>query len=243
MADTTAPQVNETTTAAFDIDLPFTAYDEAHPLHFSSRPFKTIDGFWYIIGSSLPLWKPKKNVVIRYIPHPGASPDEVKFTDEIRSESRSKPAPAQPVQATDLAAKWQSEEGFINKLFGIKGTNNLQKHAKNGASYQWTGNGLLKFFHSKWQVIGYGPYDLTDTSRTKFDWIVTYFEKTPATPAGIDLYVRDPRQMPESTYNAVIDKMKQLKEKYAQDSDPKRRKLAEELSKLASETFDVPHDV
>ncbi len=44
----------------------------------------------YIVGSSLPLWKPKKNVVIRYIPHPNAGADEVKFTDEIRSEPRSK---------------------------------------------------------------------------------------------------------------------------------------------------------
>ncbi|SNX83018.1 uncharacterized protein MEPE_01724 [Melanopsichium pennsylvanicum] len=228
---------------AFDIDLPFTSYDSSHPLDFSSRPHELIDGFWYIVGSSLPLWKSKKNVVIRYIPHPNATSDEVKFTDEIRSESRSKPAPAQTFQPDEVHHKWQSEQGFTNKLFGIKGTNVLQNNAKNGASYQWTGNGLLKFFHSKWQVIGYGPYDLTDNSRTKFDWVVTYFEKTLATPAGIDLYVRDPRQMPPMTYNAVIEKIKELNEKYTQDHDPQREKLAEELSKLATEFFDIPHDV
>lgn len=127
MTDANAGQVE-----AFDIDLPFTSYDEANPLHFSSRPCDVIDGFWYIVGSSLPLWKPKKNVVIRYIPHPGASPDEVKFTDEIRSESRSKPAATETIQASELHAKWKQEEGFMNKVFGIKGTNVLQKDAKNG---------------------------------------------------------------------------------------------------------------
>lgn len=240
MTDTTAGKVNQ---SAFDIDLPFTSYPDTHPLDFSSRPDKVIDGFWYITGSSLPLWKPKKNVIIRYIPHPGASSSEVKFTDEIRSENRSKAAPAQSTPASGLADKWKSEEGITNKLFGIKGTNVLQKDAKNGASYQWTGNGLLRFFHSKWQVIGYGPYDLTDTSRTKFDWVVTYFEKTPATPSGIDVYVRDPRDMSKETYREILEQMKGLKARYAQDPDAKRRQLAEEITKLAQECFEVPHDL
>lgn len=119
--------------SAFDIDLPFTSYDSTHPLHFTSRPDESIDGFWYIIGSSLPLWKSKKNVVIRYIPHPNPSGDEVKFTDEIRSDARSKTASSQDiVPPTDLAAKWKNEQGLMNKFFGIKGTNLLQKDAKNG---------------------------------------------------------------------------------------------------------------
>ena len=126
----TAPASEQT---AFDIDLPFTSYDEAHPLHFTSRPDKVIDGFWYIIGSSLPLWKSKKNVVIRYISPPNPAGDEVKFTDEIRSDARSQPANSHDiVPPTDLDSKWKGEAGFTNKLFGIKGTNVLQKDAKNG---------------------------------------------------------------------------------------------------------------
>ena len=132
MPNTAAAEQVDARASAFDIDLPFTSYDETHPLHFSSSPFKAIEGFWYIVGSSLPLWKSKKDVVIRYIPHTGTGGDEVRFSNEIRSESRSKPAPAQNVQPADLPAKWKSEEGFMNKLFGIKGTNVLQKDAKNG---------------------------------------------------------------------------------------------------------------
>lgn len=131
MTDTTPP-AQVSTASTFDIDLPFTSYDASHPLHFSARPCDKIDGFWYIIGSSLPLWKSKKSVVIRYIPHPGVKGDEVKFTDEIRSERRSKTAEGEAVQASGLASKWKKDEGWFNKAFGIKGTNVLQKDAKNG---------------------------------------------------------------------------------------------------------------
>ena len=37
--------------------------------------------------------------------------------------------------------------------------------------------------------------------------------------------------------------MKALKDQYSQDPDPKRKQLADELSKLATEFFDIPHDV
>ena len=73
--------------------------------------------------------------------------------------------------------------------------------------------------------------------------MVTYFEKTPATPAGIDLYVRDPRDMPEATKQAVLEKIKALKSKYQNDPDGKRKQLAAELSKLADEYFEIPHDM
>ncbi|PWY98471.1 hypothetical protein BCV70DRAFT_201780 [Testicularia cyperi] len=231
----------QTNQSAFDIDLPSTSYAAGHPLHFDSLPSKSIAGFWYIVGSSLPLWKPKKNVVIRYVPNATAKDGQVKFDDEIRSDNRSKTV--DNPHGKDLDAKWKAEEGLMNKFFGIKGTNVLQKDAQNGASFQWTGNGLLKFFHSKWQVIGYGPYDLTDTSRTKFDWVVTYFEKTPATPSGIDVYVRDPQAMPPATYQAILEQMKQFESKCADETDPRRKALAKELTKLASESFEVPHDL
>lgn len=92
-------------------------------------------------------------------------------------------------------------------------------------------------------MIGYGPYDLSDTSRTKFDWVVTYFEKTPATPSGIDIYVRDPEAMPKATYSAILDQMKQFETKYAAETDAKRKALAKELTKLANESFQCPHDL
>lgn len=72
---------------------------------------------------------------------------------------------------------------------------------------------------------------------------MTYFEKTPATPAGIDLYVRDPRDMPEVTTREILQQMKALKSKYESDPDAKRQQLASELSKLAEEFFEIPHDV
>lgn len=40
-----------------------------------------------------------------------------------------------------------------------------------------------------------------------------------------------------------MEKMKALKGKYENDGDAKRSQLAAELSKLAEEYFDIPHDV
>lgn len=114
----------------FDIDLPFTSYSPSHPLHLSAKPSEVITGFWYIVGSSLPLWKPKKNVVIRYTPNQSAKEGEVKFDDEIRSDSRSKKV--ENKFGKDLAAKWTAEQGFMDKYLGIKGTNVLQKDYQNG---------------------------------------------------------------------------------------------------------------
>lgn len=49
--------------------------------------------------------------------------------------------------------------------------------------------------------------------------------------------------MPEATSKAVLQQMKALKIKYEQDPDSKRKQLAGELTKLAEEFFDIPHDV
>lgn len=128
---TTAPDAAiASSETPFDIDLPFTSYPSTHPLHLSARPSEAITGFWYIVGSSLPLWKSKKNVVIRYTPNQSATKDEVKFDDELRSDSRSKKVDNK--FGKDLSAKWAAEEGFMNKYFGIKGTNVLQKNYQNG---------------------------------------------------------------------------------------------------------------
>ncbi|KIV95114.1 hypothetical protein PV10_02803 [Exophiala mesophila] len=49
-------------------------------------------------------------------------------------------------------------------------------------AYSWRGRGFLKLASSHWQILGYGDED--------GGWVVTYFQKTLFTPAGIDLYAR-----------------------------------------------------
>lgn len=48
------------------------------------------------------------------------------------------------------------------------------------AAYNWRGRKLLKIASSHWEVLGYGE--------DEGGWMVTYFDKTLFTPAGIDIY-------------------------------------------------------
>ncbi|EXJ82655.1 hypothetical protein A1O3_06468 [Capronia epimyces CBS 606.96] len=50
------------------------------------------------------------------------------------------------------------------------------------AAYNWRGKGWLKIASSHWQILGYGDEE--------GGWMVTYFQKTLFTPAGIDIYAR-----------------------------------------------------
>ena len=139
MSNTAAPStaVSEpapTQTPTPTVYLPSRAHEAGSPLAFDSRPDGKIGGTWYIVGSSLPLWKSKKNVVIRYVANATAQGGEVKFDDEIRSDARSQKAPegSGRKMRENVEKAWKDADGFKTKYFGIKGTNTLQDGAKNG---------------------------------------------------------------------------------------------------------------
>jgi hypothetical protein len=69
---------------------------------------------------------------------------------------------------------------------------------------------------SKWQVLGYDA---------RAGWAVTYFSKTLFTPAGMDLYVRDPT----SVSHELVDQILRA-----------AREMDGELGKLAENFFEVP---
>jgi len=50
------------------------------------------------------------------------------------------------------------------------------------SAYNWKGRGWLKIASSHWEILGYGAED--------GGWMVTFFSKTIATPAGIDVYAQ-----------------------------------------------------
>ncbi|OAG34913.1 hypothetical protein AYO21_10917 [Fonsecaea monophora] len=54
--------------------------------------------------------------------------------------------------------------------------------ANTKGAYHWRGKGLLKVASSHWEILGYGEEE--------GGWVVTYFQKTLFTPAGIDIYAR-----------------------------------------------------
>ena len=73
--------------------------------------------------------------------------------------------------------------------------------------FKWRGKGWLAIASSRWQVLGCSA----DPSPGNPDaWAVTYFEKTLFTPAGLDVYARTPRGLPEALVRAIMEKAKAL---------------------------------
>jgi hypothetical protein len=57
---------------------------------------------------------------------------------------------------------------------------------------------------SHWECLGFGRTD--DDNQ----WIVTYFDKTPFTPAGIDIYSRNKEGLTRTTVEQILDALRGL---------------------------------
>lgn len=88
------------------------------------------------------------------------------------------------------------------------------------AAYNWRGKGWLKIASSHWEVLGHGEED--------GGWIVTFFEKTLFTPAGIDIYARRKGGLSEDLIQMIRGQMKSYR-------DPGFQKHADEI-------FEIKHD-
>lgn len=80
--------------------------------------------------------------------------------------------------------------------------------ARVSASYSWRGRGLLKLITSRWQILGYGDED--------GGWIVTYFQKTLFTPAGIDIYARRRGGLSEGLLIRIRNDLRKIKDENIQ---------------------------
>jgi len=72
------------------------------------------------------------------------------------------------------------------------------------AKYQWRGNGWLKIASSEWEVLGYGEEE--------GGWVVTFFQKTLFTPAGIDVYAKRKGGLTEELLGRITAEMKRVED-------------------------------
>lgn len=77
-------------------------------------------------------------------------------------------------------------------------------HTLDVGHFKWRGNGLLFIASSKWQVLGCNMSEGEDSHH----WAVTFFEKTLFTPAGLDIYARSAKGIPESLLKEILEKIK-----------------------------------
>ncbi|KAK4700667.1 hypothetical protein P7C70_g5573, partial [Phenoliferia sp. Uapishka_3] len=138
----------------------------------SGVPYASMLGSWHVVASTLPLWKGKKNVVISYTPISGEP--EHTFDDVVSYN-----------KVSDAVGKTPST---------VKGIDRLE--AGTAGAWKWRGKGLLAIATSRWQLLGFTVHS-NPGAQSEPEWVVTYFASTLFTPAGLDIYARTPRGLPD----------------------------------------------
>lgn len=197
-ASSTEP-VPATSQHAFTLRPPSTKPFHTSSAYPTSPPsIEWLDGTWHVTHSTLPMWTKARNVQIKYTPIAQGS------------------ANASPVSLDDLVTYQGLDSDKIKSLHG------LGKPEEGGWAWHWRGKGWLMIASSRWEVLGYGE----DDSKNK--WVVTYFAKTMFTPAGVDLYSRDPGGLAKETVEGIKKGLVGLGH--------------EEVGKLANELFEIKMD-
>ncbi len=107
-----------------------------------------VTGSWFVVRTSLPLWRTRDNPSVTYAPLPDG-----RVVDTVRFTRRGRPGLIIGVDTPLPDGGW----------------------AWRGVSH------LTRFTVSRWRVLAAGD-----------GWAVTVFERTPFTPAGLDVYARTP---------------------------------------------------
>ena len=136
------------------------------PANFALPTIPWLTETWHVTHSSLPMWKSKRNVQIKYTPLPPSS-------NAVSAESTDR---------LDDLVTYQSQTS--TKLQTIEGVDTASGQGR--GEWDWRGKGWLKIASSHWEVLGWGEEEGTGNK-----WVVTCFAKTLFTPAGVDLYSRD----------------------------------------------------
>jgi len=109
----------------------------------------------------------------------------------------------------------------------IKTITGWDKPGADSGIWDWRGKGWLKWITSHWEVLGHGDIRCVDGEQ----WVVTYFEESLFTPAGLDIYCRMREGLTPQVSHGLEQVIEALKEAES-----------EVVRKLAGELFEVYHD-
>lgn len=133
-------------------------------------------GQWFVVHTSLPFWRNKRNIQITYS------------------------APPSPALATDLVidtVTYQVENSA--KLKTVQGTNTPAQSEHHGA-WDWRGTGFIKVVSNHWEVLGHGDLGAGE----KECWIVIHTQKSFFTPAAIHVYSRSREPLSEDVLKPLM---------------------------------------
>lgn len=175
------------------------------PAGFETPSIRWMTETWHVTHSSLPMWKSKRNVRIQYTPLPPSDPSI-------------------PAENTDRLDDLVSSQGLnTTKVSTIEGIDTATKGETGRGEWNWRGKGWLKIAASHWEVLGWGEEEETGNK-----WVVTCFDKTLFTPAGVDLYSQHKGGLKAETVEGIKKALNQVND--------------EGIRKMAGDLFEVKID-
>lgn len=161
------------------------------------------------------MWKSKRNVRITYTPLPPSSTsknntEETDRLDDLVEYQTLDSPKLHTVRGVDKASLDSSDNGGKNS----------------NDAWDWRGKGWLMIASSHWEVLGWA--DGGGETVTGDTWAVTFFAKTLFTPAGVDVYSRDPQGLGQGIVAAIKDAL--------------AKSESEEVRVLAGQLFEIKMD-
>jgi len=157
------------------------------------------------------MWDNKCNVTITYKPmKPSTSDISLENTDKYE----------------DIVEYRKLGSTKINTVLGVDTAATSERDV-----WDWRGKGWLMIASSHWEILGFGDEvgehpDLARGERNR--WVVTFFEKTLFTPAGLDIYSRSGKGLTAETLQRVEAAISQV-------SDERVQKLAKDMKTIKIE--------
>ena len=150
------------------------------PADYKNPTIEWLSEEWHVTHSTLPMWKSKRNVRIKYTPLDASSPS----------------IPRENTDRLDDLVSYQSLKS--DKVSTVHGVDKCASTGDSRGEWDWRGKGLLMIASSHWEILGWGEEDGTGNK-----WIVTEFAKTLFTPAGLDVYSKDRKGLKAETLEDI----------------------------------------
>jgi len=152
--------------------------------HPPPPPTSFLTGSWYVIQSTLPMWRDKRNVCITYTALPAANAAE------------------ESVPRLDDVVEYQARNSDkVKTVHGVDTPSGLDTRA-----WDWRGKGWLKIASSHWEFVEWSE-EIGQVEATREQWAVIWFQKTLFTPEGIDIFSREKEGLGEKTINAIKNRL------------------------------------
>ena len=133
-------------------------------------------GDWFIVQTSLPYWRDKRNVKITYS---NISPSN------------------STIQSVQDEVSYRTLTSETIKT--LRGINTPSPRGQPGA-WDWRGSGWVKVVSNHWEILSYG-----NDQDGGVEWMVIYTEKSFFTPAAVHVYSRKQSKLPEAARDGLVN--------------------------------------